>query len=65
MQTHMFNPYFGWELLTKLIEDEVKVPQDVIVALVHWQLVQLTFLCLGTGDEKTMKDTDCGKDTQG
>lgn len=47
----MNNPYFGWELLSYLIEDDIKCTQDLLVALVHWQLVQLTFICLGTGDE--------------
>lgn len=45
------NPYFGWELLTRLIEDDINNSEDIIVALVHWQLVQLGFSCLGTGDE--------------
>lgn len=47
----MYNPYFGWELLYKLIECDVSGPEDLIVALVHWQLVQLGFSCLGAGDE--------------
>lgn len=47
----MNNPYFGWELLYKLIEDDVKNSEDLIVALVHWQLVQLGFSCLSVGDE--------------
>lgn len=58
----MNNPYFGWELLTKLIEDDVKSSEDLIVALVHWQLVQLAFTCLGVGDEKIIRDTDCGSE---
>lgn len=46
-----YNTYFGWELLTKLIENDLKNPGDTIVALVHWQLVQLGFSCLGSGDD--------------
>lgn len=54
------NTRFGWELLTRLIEADVRNAQDLIVALVHWQMVKLSFACLGTGDDKTMRDTDCG-----
>lgn len=51
--TMSYNTYFGWELLTKLIENDLKNPGDTIVALVHWQLVQLGFSCLGSGDDVT------------
>lgn len=58
----MDNSLFGWELLTKLIESDVKNAMDLVVALVHWQMVKLSFVCLGTGDDKTIRDSDCGSE---
>lgn len=47
----MESPFFGWELLSAIIEDSVGCAADLIVAFVHWQLVKLSFSCLGNGDE--------------
>lgn len=47
----MESPYFGWELLSNIIEDAVHCASDLIVAFVHWQMIKLSFTCLGNGDE--------------
>ena len=44
-------PYFGWGLLLETIRNNLKCTPDFVVAFVHWQLVKLGFLCLGTGGE--------------
>lgn len=42
----------GWQLLHKLIENDIKSEADVIVAVAHWFLIKEGgFLCLGLGDE--------------
>lgn len=42
----------GWDLLFKLIENDLKTESDIIVAIAHWYLIkQAGFRCLGTGDE--------------
>lgn len=42
----------GWDLLFKLIENDLKTESDIIVAITHWYLIkQAGFRCLGTGDE--------------
>lgn len=42
----------GWDLLFKLIEKDLKVETDMIVAITHWYLIsQAGFRCLGNGDE--------------
>lgn len=42
----------GWDLLFKLIENDLKTESDIIVAVAHWYLIkQAGFRCLGTGDE--------------
>lgn len=45
----------GWDLLFKLIENDLKTESDIIVAIAHWYLIkQAGFRCLGTGDEVIM-----------
>lgn len=42
----------GWDLLLKLIQKDLKVEADMIVAITHWYLIsQAGFRCLGIGDE--------------
>lgn len=42
----------GWQILHKLIENDIKAKKDVIIAVAHWLLIKNgDFLCLGTGDE--------------
>jgi len=51
----------GWQLLHKLIENDIKTEADIIVAITHWFLIkQGSFLCLGLGDQKTLADGEEG-----
>lgn len=44
----------GWQLLHKIIENDIKNEADIIVAITHWFLIkQGGFLCLGLGDQVT------------
>lgn len=50
----------GWELLHKLIENDIKTESDIIVAITHWYLIkQAHFRCLGTGDEVRTNNFFC------
>lgn len=45
-------PLVGWQILHKLIENDIKSEKDVIIAVTHWFLIKEGgFLCLGTGDK--------------
>ncbi|XP_055325227.1 proteasome inhibitor PI31 subunit-like [Sitodiplosis mosellana] len=55
----------GWELLYKHIEKDIKTETDIIVAITHWYLInQAGFRCLGTGDEKTLRDNEASNSTE-
>lgn len=42
----------GWQLLHKLIEQDITNESDIIVAVTHWFLIKKGgFLCLGKGDQ--------------
>ena len=41
---------FGWELIYKLAENDIKKKEDVLLLLIHWKLIRNGFLCLGVGD---------------
>lgn len=49
----MANPNLtGWEVLYKLIENDIKTECDILVAVIHWFLVQNGgFRCIGIGDQ--------------
>ncbi|XP_031633318.1 proteasome inhibitor PI31 subunit-like [Contarinia nasturtii] len=55
----------GWDLLYKLIAQDLKTETDIIVAVTHWYLIkQAGFRCLGTGDEKTLRDNEEDNSTE-
>jgi PI31 proteasome regulator N-terminal len=41
----------GWDLLFRTIEKEVKKPADILVAIVHLNLIQNSFQNIGIGDD--------------
>lgn len=45
------NALYGWDLLFKTVEKEVRNSADIIVAVVHWLLTKHSFRCLGIGDD--------------
>lgn len=45
------NTYFGWDLLFRTLESDLKNDADIIIAVVHWILTRHSFQCLGIGDD--------------
>lgn len=53
------NDLFGFELILKTVEKDVKTKSDIIVILVHWFLTKNSnFRAIGTGDDRTISDAD-------
>lgn len=49
---------FGWDLLLKSVEKDVKTNQDILVCFVHLVLVNNGFKCVGIGDSKNLDGTE-------
>lgn len=49
---------FGWDLLYKSVEKDIKNNQDVLVCFVHLVLVSNGFKCIGLGDSKNVDGTE-------
>lgn len=45
------NNNFGWQLIHKIIENDITKGADILIAVTHWQLCKSGLLCLGTGDD--------------
>lgn len=41
---------FGFELLNKLVDSQLKKKEDVIILVSHWYFVKVGFRCIGLGD---------------
>ncbi|XP_055386515.1 proteasome inhibitor PI31 subunit [Condylostylus longicornis] len=55
--------FFGWDLLYRTIQSDIKSEADVIVAIIHWYLTKNeSFKCLGIGDDKTLSTDDEGSE---
>lgn len=54
----MSSGLFGWDLLYRSVEKEVKNNQDVLVCFVHLVLVSNGFKCIGLGDSKNIDGTE-------
>uniref|UniRef100_U5EX73 Proteasome inhibitor PI31 subunit n=1 Tax=Corethrella appendiculata TaxID=1370023 RepID=U5EX73_9DIPT len=52
------NTDFGWQLLFKTIENDIHNKSDILVAVIHWNLLRNAFLNCGIGDDKTLKEED-------
>ncbi|KAG4066956.1 hypothetical protein HA402_007704 [Bradysia odoriphaga] len=48
----------GWTLLYKTVDRAIDSKSDVLVAVVHWQLLRVGMKCIGIGDDKTLSDSD-------
>lgn len=44
---------FGWDLLYKVTEPQIRTNQDVIICLTHWKLIHQGFRCVGVGEDTT------------
>jgi len=52
---------FGWDLLYKTAESDIKSESDIIIAVIHWYLTKTASLqCIGVGDDKTLSNNDEG-----
>lgn len=56
------NEMIGWDLLYKLIAQDLRAESDIIVAVAHWFLIkEAGFRCVGNGDEviKCLESIKC------
>lgn len=53
---------FGFELMMKLVDHQLKKKEDVIILFTHWYLVKVGFRCIGLGDKKTLEDDEVGSE---
>lgn len=56
------NDYFGFEILNKLVEQQVHKKEDVIILFTHWFLIKNGFRCIGLGDSKTLDQNEKGSE---
>lgn len=49
---------FGWDLLLKSVEKDIKNNQDILVCFTHLVLVNNGFKCVGIGDSKNLDGTE-------
>lgn len=54
----MASSLFGWDLLYKSVEADVKNNQDVLVCFTHLVLISNGFKCIGLGDSKNLDGTE-------
>ncbi|XP_012274736.1 proteasome inhibitor PI31 subunit [Orussus abietinus] len=57
------NSVFGFELLNKLVENQLQKKEDIIILFVHWYFVKNGFKCIGTGDSKTFEPSEQGSES--
>lgn len=46
----MADDLFGWDLTYRLIENDLKKKEDLLIALTHWFIIKNGFSCIGNGD---------------
>lgn len=54
----MSSGLFGWDLLYRSVENDIKNNKDVLVCFVHFVLVSNGFKCIGLGDSKNTDGTE-------
>lgn len=45
--------YFGFEMLNKLVDNQLNKKEDVLILFTHWFFIKTGFKCIGLGDEVT------------
>ncbi|XP_046825420.1 proteasome inhibitor PI31 subunit [Vespa crabro] len=53
---------FGFELLQKLVDNDICKKEDVIILFVHWYIIKCGFKCLGYGDVKLFDTSERGSE---
>ncbi|XP_015183422.1 PREDICTED: proteasome inhibitor PI31 subunit [Polistes dominula] len=51
---------YGFELLQKTVDNDIRKKEDAIILLVHWYLIKCGFKCLGYGISKTFEPSEKG-----
>lgn len=54
----MSNVLFGWDLLIKSVESEVKSNEDILLCFTHLLLISNGFQCIGLGDSKIIDGSE-------
>lgn len=54
----MSSSLFGWDLLIKSVESEIKSNEDILVCFAHLVLVSNGFKCIGLGESKTLDGSE-------
>lgn len=49
---------FGWDLLFKVTQPQIRNNEDVLICLVHWKLIHQGFKCVGVGEDTTQPTQD-------
>lgn len=49
---------FGWDLLFKVTQQQIRNNQDVLICLVHWKLIREGFKCVGVGEDTTQPNRE-------
>lgn len=44
---------FGWDLLFKVTQPQIRNNEDILICLVHWKLIHQGFKCVGVGEDTT------------
>ncbi|XP_018321124.1 proteasome inhibitor PI31 subunit [Agrilus planipennis] len=54
---------FGWELLYRSVQNDIKNSQDILVCFTHLVLISNGFKCIGLGDSKILEGTETKTET--
>ncbi|KAL1139625.1 hypothetical protein AAG570_006605 [Ranatra chinensis] len=54
---------FGWDLIYRVTEPDINKKEDVLLLLVHFQLIKNGYRCIGLGDEKTLTGNETSGET--
>lgn len=54
----MSSALFGWDLLIKSVESEIKTNQDVLLCFTHLVLISNGFKCIDLGESKVLEGTE-------
>lgn len=54
----MANALDGWALLYKTVEKDIETKSDILISVVHWQLLRIGMKCIGIGDDVQLFSID-------
>lgn len=59
----MASACFGWDLLYRTVENDIKNNQDVLLSLTHFVLISNGFKCIGLGESKVFDGNEAKSET--